>query len=199
MRNFVWLFLVAMYLVVRFGMTQWLDGLGQYASYELEAVLVIAGFFLYGSQSRALWSLNKFIVGWAMTALSLGFAVYKLSGMMHIPIPFDLSAREMVIFLLVVAPILEEAVFRFFIWQPLQKSMGAKVAYVLTVLLFSYSHFHSVWFVPAEIHPFITYQTVYTLFLAAICGWSIWRYNSLLGAMLIHFGFNLGFYLGVTF
>ena len=51
--------------------------------------------------------------------MPLGYIVFKVAGALRIPIPFNLSGIETVVFLLVIAPILEEAIFRFFAWKPI--------------------------------------------------------------------------------
>jgi membrane protease YdiL (CAAX protease family) len=190
--------LLAVYLVVRFFCTQWLDSLGGYTSYYFEIFLVTVSCGLLWPQVRGMFTLSKSLYIFFAGALIAGYLVFKGTGILQITVPFDLTNNELRFFLLIVAPILEELIFRFFCWQPFEK-INKSVALITTSLLFSYSHFHSFWFVPAEYQGFIFYQTAYTLILGLACGYSIWRYNSLLGAIFIHFAFNFGFFLSSIF
>ncbi len=190
--------LLAIYLIVRFFCTRWLDSLGGYTSYYFEIFLVVVSSGLLWSQLKAMFKLSKSQYALTAGALFAGYVVFKGTGALQVTVPFDMTNNELKFFLLLVAPILEEFIFRFFSWQPIQQ-INKGVALIATSLLFSYSHFHSFWFVPVEYQGFIFYQTAYTLVLGLACGYSVWRYNSLLGAILIHFGFNLGFFLGSIF
>jgi len=187
--------LLAIYLVVRFFCTKWLDSLGGYSSYYFEVILVTISLVLLRQKVKEMFTLSQSLYYYSAAALACGYLVFKGAGSLQIGLPFDLSSKELLFFLLIVAPILEELIFRFFCWQPLAK-INKSLALLTTSLLFSYSHFHSFWFVPTEYQGFIYYQTAYTLILGLACGYAIWRYNSLLGAILIHFAFNFGFLLG---
>lgn len=187
--------LAAFYLVVRFFFSARLDSFGAYASYVLEAVLVVVAIAIVGFGRRKSVGPAKWLGLGGVLALAAGFGAFKIAVMNGIPIPFNLEGAETLVFLLVVAPILEEALFRFFIWVPIAGLLNRTVAFVVTSLLFSYAHFHAYFFVPAEIHSFIYYQTAYTLLLAIGCGYWVWRYNSMVGAIATHFAFNLGFCL----
>lgn len=128
-------------------------------------------------------------------SLVAGGAIYRFAEAKGIAIPFDLSSREAVVFLILVAPVLEEAIFRYFLWKPIELLTNRTIALLITTLLFSYSHFHAYWFYPSEIHPFIFYQSAYTLGVGLAAGYFVWRYNAIWGAILVHFAFNIGFYL----
>ncbi len=192
-----WSLLACIYLIIRFAFTQWLDTLGAYASYGFEVVDVSIAGFLAGHTFLKYFKITRPMLICSVGSLIAGFAIFRIAGFAGIQIPFDLRGTETLMFLLLVAPILEELIFRFFLWQPIEW-LGRKpiIAWVVTSLMFSYSHLHSIWFVPKEIHTFIVYQTIYTLFLGLACGFFIFRNKSVAGAILIHFAFNLGFYLG---
>jgi len=192
----VWLLLVIFYLVTRFGFSSQLDSFGQYASYIFEVVLVLIAIIISGRELLTFIKIPRVAILILPGSLLCGFFIFKLSGISNIQIPFELNGTETLLFLLVVAPILEELIFRFFIWQPVEKIMSKAGALIATSIVFSYSHLHAIWFVAKEIHPFILYQTAYTLILGASCGYFMYKYKSITGAILIHFAFNLGFYLG---
>lgn len=192
----VWYILVSFYLVIRFGFTTQLDALGNYSSYIFEVLCVSVAIGLFGKKIFTTFKVFKSVSYGMVISLGAGFGIFKLAGAFSIDIPFDLKGTETILFLLAVAPILEEAIFRFLVWQPIQYiSQRPVIALVSTSLIFSYSHLHAIWFVPAEVHNFIIYQTVYTFLLGLACGFYVYRYSSLACAILIHFAFNLGFYL----
>ncbi|MEQ1663812.1 MAG: CPBP family intramembrane glutamic endopeptidase [Bdellovibrionales bacterium] len=190
--------LLALYLIIRFICTQWLDSLGGYTSYYFELLLVTTAITLLWSKFKTMFTLPKALYLVISLSLICGYLVFKGAAALQITAPFDMTNIELKFFLLLVAPNLEELIFRFFCWQPFEK-INKNFALITTSLLFSYSHFHSYWFVPPEYHGFVFYQTAYTLLLGFACGYSLWKYNSLLGAILIHFTFNLGFFLGSLF
>lgn len=187
--------LAAFYLIVRFGFTQKLDAISEYASYALEISLVaLTGFVLRPRLSwRALLQPLTLMV--ALGAFVAGAAILKFARISGIAVPMDVHNRETVFFLIGVAPVLEEAIFRFLLWKPVERVWDARAAWIATSLAFSYSHLHAIWFLPAEYSKFLMYQTAYTLPLGLACGWLLRRQGSLMSAMLLHFAFNLGFFL----
>jgi membrane protease YdiL (CAAX protease family) len=189
-------FLAVMYLVIRFGLTGKLDEIGPYATYIFEAILVGTITVALRHTLRNRFRIPRFLWFHLPFALAAGSAVYAFSTHTGIDVPIDLSSREILLFLFVIAPLLEEGVFHFLLWEPLKNLWNNKAAYIITTLIFAYSHFHAKWFVPAEYHGFIHYQTLYTIGLGAWAGYFIWRYNSLASAILLHLAFNVGFYLG---
>ncbi|HPI41129.1 MAG TPA: CPBP family intramembrane metalloprotease [Pseudobdellovibrionaceae bacterium] len=199
-RIYLLLGLVFFYLAVRFIFTKELDSMGAYSSYIFEVFNVLVAVLLAEKYFTHFFKLNKRSVQFSLGSLFFGFLIFQSASFFKIQFPFDFTQFEMILFLLVVAPLLEEFIFRFFLWYPFEKLFTSSVIpWILTTLLFSYSHLHAIWFVPAEFHNFIIYQTIYTLFLGAFCGYFVFRYKSLLGAILTHFTFNLGFYLGSLF
>jgi membrane protease YdiL (CAAX protease family) len=193
MKQKIALGLLVFYILVRFFFTTWLDTLFAFSSYTFEIFLVAAMAILFKKEFLSLWKLNKKHVIYTGASLLSGFVIYKLAEVLQVPIPFDVTAKNVWFFLLILGPILEELIFRFFVWQPLGHK--PKFALGFTSLLFAFSHFHAFWFVSPDIHGFVYYQTLYTLGLGLACGYMIYRYHSLLAAVLLHLGFNLGFYL----
>lgn len=101
--------------------------------------------------------------------------------------------------ILILAPIVEELVFR-------QAFYGAFRKYfqkdshnlLLNSALFSLSHLPAIWFLPAEFKPFIIAQLIYTFFLGWLCAKSRLKSGSVYEPILLHFLFNLVFYVAVT-
>lgn len=195
-RKYILLILAAVYLIVRFFLTPQLDDFGPYGSYYFEAFCVIMAIGLFGNQVFTFLTPTTAVIFGSPIAIVVGFLIFKSARLTGIQIPFEFKNKETLLFLLVIAPILEEGIFRFFLWQPIQLLSGSRLtALIITSSLFSYSHLHALWFVPFEMHNFIMYQSVYTFFLGIACGLYVYRYSSLTSAILIHFAFNLGFYL----
>jgi membrane protease YdiL (CAAX protease family) len=188
--------LAIVYLVVRFGFTTQLDALGEYASYLFEVCCVALAIGLSPRSLGDIFCFRRSILLGGTVSLIAGFGILKAATSLGFLIPFDLTGMETILLLLLFSPILEEFIFRFFLWQPVESLTQKPVlAWIGTSVVFSYSHLHTMWFVPADIHPFIIFQTIYTLFLGFFCGYFVYKYKTLLGAILVHFFFNLGFYL----
>jgi membrane protease YdiL (CAAX protease family) len=195
-RMIAWAVLALVYIVIRFAFTRWLDALGNYGSYLFEVGDVSIAAILAGRSLLSRFKVNRMVSVGAVIGLVSGFGVYRIAGLASIPIPFDLKSAETIVMLLVVAPLLEESIFRFFLWDPIEwLSRRPLVAWIVTTLVFSYSDLHAIWFVPKEIQMFVIYQTVYTLGLGLACGYFVCKCRSIGGAIAIHFSFNLGFYL----
>lgn len=184
------------YLILRFGLTNQFDEIGPYTNYIFEVFCVVLSAVIIGRQGVEFLKINK-NVNWGIPiSLVAGYGVFKLAVWFGILIPFEFKGIEILLTLLLIAPILEEALFRFLIWQPLKVFISKPWAVlVITSIIFSYSHLHSIWFAPEDFYKFIIYQTIYTFLLGLACGYYVQRYASVSSAILIHFSFNLGFYL----
>jgi membrane protease YdiL (CAAX protease family) len=102
--------------------------------------------------------------------------------------------------LLLFAPLLEEAVFRGAFYEAFYKvHLKPDIIIMLNTILFSFSHVTGYWFLPGEFHGFITFQIFYTLILGWICSKSRFKTYGILEPILLHFLFNLVFYIGVQF
>ncbi len=188
------LFFVLTYLLLRFGATPWLDSFGGWSTYVLEAIFVAVAFVRYHKALRRPWHVPRVLWGLAGLATVAGALAALGARWENFPMPFDLHTGPGLLTFLLLGPALEEAIFRFFLWQPARRWAGDAGALVLTSLLFSYAHWHPGWWVPQEWHGFLFYQALYTLGLGLACGMVVWRRGSLGGAILVHVGFNLGFW-----
>lgn len=191
--------LVAAYLAVRFLFTRQLDGFGMYASYAFEAAFVALCLALHRKKFRLLPpKLPRAFLAQAAAALMLGMAVYQATKPFDIVIPFDFTRAETVFFLLAVGPLLEELLFRQALWHALGSALkDPRRVLLATAALFSFAHFHAYFFMPEPLQPFVLYQTAYTLALGLWWGFSFQRSEqAFLVPLTLHFGFNLGFYLG---
>lgn len=101
--------------------------------------------------------------------------------------------------LLIFAPILEELVFRGAFFETFQKMrLRGEVAHSLNTILFSFSHITGLWFLPSEFHSFIVFQMFYTLLLGWVCTKSREKTGGVVEPIILHFIFNLVFYIGVV-
>lgn len=193
--------LVLFYLLVRMvGDFYYWRFVPEWNSYALEAGFVLVAYGVFRKRIK-LWkkiSIQEFlgIAG----ALVGGFAIYHAAAWISVPIPFDLSAKETIFLLLVVAPLLEEAIFRLALWEALAELVpNPWFITSVTTLLFSFGHFSAYFYVPEEYKNFLLYQTGYVIFLGIAASIARIRSNTFLAPMLVHFGFNLGFLLGSKF
>jgi membrane protease YdiL (CAAX protease family) len=99
-----------------------------------------------------------------------------LRDLMRINGPGDLVAT--VAIAVVVAPVLEEALFRGVLLQGLARSRGAGAATIWTAVFFSLYHLYNPW------------QVLPTFFLGLVLAWVVLSTRSLLAGILVHAAFN---------
>lgn len=196
------IFILAFYGVVRFGLTQWLDSFGEYASYIFETAFVSLVGFYYRDRLKLSLNLSKELLGGFAPAVLLGGISFLCTKPLGLIVPFDLRSNETILFLLLIGPILEEMIFRMALWESvvdLTRSISPYAILPVSVLIFSYAHFHAYWFVPEQIRPFVIYQALYVMPLAAYSGYRKFRTGSISPAILVHVGFNAGFFAASFF
>lgn len=104
------------------------------------------------------------------------------------PFPY---IEHSVLQLIILAPIIEELVFRYaFIGAQYNLGYSFKKTAITNAFLFSFSHGLVLPMIPQEFHPFIYFQMMYTFVLALVCAKSIWVQKSLLAPIILHFVFN---------
>lgn len=88
------------------------------ASYAFE-ILFVAG-VISVFRHRLQWRYRPDLrdLGALVCALASGAVVYRGARPLDVPIPFDLTSTETLVLLLLVAPLLEEALFRLALWEP---------------------------------------------------------------------------------
>lgn len=187
---------LAAYFGIRWGMDQsfW-QTLSPYYAYGFEILFVAVALLVY--RGRCGFRLNPGQLWLPFIFLFVGgWAIYELAIYANLTIPFDLQGGETIFLLLILAPVLEELLFRFALWEP-AKDLWKKDSTVLiaTTAFFSFGHLTALWTVPVEYRSFVLYQTLYVVVLGLACGWVRLAANSLAAPMLLHFAFNLGFFL----
>ena len=170
--------------------------ISEYYSYAFEVAFVVAAYGVF-RRRVVLWKCpGRGDVLGTVLALLGGGAVFKAAAPLGAPIPFDLSARETLFLLLVVAPILEELIFRMALWEAFRSFLKSeRQVLAVTTFLFALGHFAAYWFVPAQFHHFVLYQTSYVLLLGCFAGWRRMKADAVVAGVWVHFGFNLGFFL----
>lgn len=174
--------------------------------FSVEAISAHAIYFFEAIWVALVWIIFKKIglIGkWSIKSsaclvvlLPFGWIVHAFARQQGIVIPFDFSSTETILFLLLIGPVLEELVFRGAMWRLIEVCYSKTFLLILiTSLIFSYSHYQAVFSVPDEYKPFIYYQTAYTFVLSLICARLRIRIG-LVGAIIAHILFNLGFWLG---
>jgi hypothetical protein len=190
---------LAGFVVFEFFSDSWLQPFGPYAPYALEVLWVGVS---------ALWLANFFkrepsqSVPSPVSSLGLGLG-FLLSGAtirwgcgpLELLVPFDLQSGETIVFLLLVAPVLEESLYRGTWMEGMRAFVQRPWILLLTsAVLFSFSHLRVLGSVPADFRPFIEYQAAYTFLLGAACA-AVRLRVGLVAAIGMHFCFNLGFFL----
>lgn len=192
---------LGLYLAVRLGLDSVLwRNITPYAAYAFELVFVIIVGWFYRQRLKCFGFRPTQVLTDGLLPLGAGFATYKLALFSLLPIPFDLQSTELIFLLLIVAPVLEELIFRMALWEPI-KDLTASPAVLLvsTTLLFSFGHLQALWSVPQELRAFVLYQSLYVIILGLGAGWRRLQSQTLLAPILVHFSFNLGFFLASRF
>lgn len=111
-------------------------------------------------------------------------------------IPFDLSSRGTILFLVLLGPILEELIFRFSLWNLISRVTGCeKAAFYGTTVLFSLAHFKAIFIINNAFVTFVAFQSLYTIILGRQLGERYGERKSIAEVILLHAFYNLGFWL----
>ncbi len=127
----------------------------------------------------------------------LGGIIYYNAHIFGATAPFDFVSIETLLLLILIAPIIEECIFRHVLFLPLINLIRKKwLSIVVISMIFSYAHLRALFGLSgasSEIKLFVIYQGAYTLLMSI--GWSYLRLKrkSLLIAILLHMSFNFGF------
>lgn len=190
-------FVLFFYILVRLGLDEILwQKISVYYGYLFELIFVLFTIFIFKPKQiiKSYSTLNSAkLLG---LFFFFGAITLLMSKAMHINVPFDLTSIETTLLLLVLAPILEELIFRYSLWEALKGFNSSNFILIFgTSILFSVGHFMSYWIVPIEYKSFVLYQTGYVFFLGCALGYFRRNANFPWLSILLHFGFNLGFYI----
>lgn len=191
------IFILLFFITSRILLNSLWEQVSVYYSYLYEVLFILIVIFLKRSKRSLSFKFefskeNIFrIVPWPF----LGFIFYRLANHSGITIPFDFKSLELVIMLLVIAPILEEFIFRFAIWELFDDVVKNKEVQIwFSAAMFSLSHFMAIYMISPDLRPFVLYQSLYVIILGIGSSKMRQESNGMTGSILVHFLFNLGFY-----
>ena len=190
MKIFAALYVFA-YFLIRYVLLERITG-SEIAIYAFEVFFVVVGLFVFKFTKPKWVRINP--IGLLITLVCGGF-VFCFTQLNSWIVPLDFQSIQTVVLLLIVAPILEEFIYRYALWNAIERVGNVRISFALTSVLFSLSHFYAYFFVPEEYKGFVTFQAIYTLGLALTCGYQRMKKNSVFPAIVLHFLFNLGFYI----
>ena len=134
-----------------------------------------------------------------IATFAMACAVLFLNNLLALKTPFR-YVDKLAIQLLLLAPIVEEFVFRFAFFAVFERcGTSQKWQLIANSTLFALSHLAAIWILPNEFTDFIIFQVFYTFALGWVCTKARMRHQSLLVPMMIHFVFNLTFYMAIKF
>ena len=162
--------------------------------YELSVILLAAWFYRTSLASLLKPKFNSYTAIVSIAFPLLGLATFRLMSPLGLVFPMDLRDAYMLTIALAIAPILEEGLFRFVLWNTFD-DLKVKPFFLilLTSLLFSFSHFLSYFYLTDILQDFILFQTAYTFILSILLGVVRMRSGSLTICIWAHFLYNLGF------
>lgn len=170
-----------------------------YYSYLFEILFVTASIYTFHSDFRWKKLPKKFTFIFLITFLT-GLITFHSTKTLNLFVPFNFSSLDTVILLLIVAPILEEAIFRLALWDAFHQIIQNQYILILiTTFLFMAGHLSAYWFVPAEYRAFVLFQSLYVIFLGLLAGFTRLKTSSVNGPILLHFAFNFGFFFSAKF
>lgn len=135
----------------------------------------------------------------SLSTIILGIICVSLTKQIGFKAPFK-YIDYLFVQILILAPIIEELVFRGAFMELAENAkLSSRVSLTFNALLFSFSHASALWHLPNEFKNFIWFQILYTLILGFICARSRLSSGGILKPILLHFGFNLVFYVAIKY
>lgn len=193
-------FIILFYLTIRIGLNSYWEMVNPLYSYLFEICFVISTYLVFRKKREInlfKFELNQKNIIRLLPWPFVGYVIYRLALKSTILIPFDFSSYTLVFLLLIFAPILEEFVFRFALWEAVSDYVKSEELQVwISSILFSFGHLASMYMLPPDFRPFVLYQSVYVIILGIGVSQMRIKTGSIFGSIIIHFLFNLGFYVG---
>lgn len=193
------IFLIIFFIVSRVFLNSLWEQISVYYSYLYELLFVIGVFFYVKNKQRTKFKFKidftNFLrlLPWPF----LGFFIYQLAVKAQIIIPFDFRPFEIKVMLLLIAPILEELIYRYALWELFDNlTENNEIKIWFSSIMFSIGHLLAMFMIGPEFRPFVLYQAIYVVVLSIACSKIRIETKSILSSILLHFLFNLGFYFG---
>lgn len=166
-------------------------------SYIFDLLFALGVSFFFRLPWKFKWHINKQTFKAFAEIIALAVGCIGAIWFMEIETPFRLlTGLEW--HLLFFAPIMEELVFRQTFQRFLINQLGGKyVTSMLVAAVFAFSHLVGLKVLPVDYVPFIGFQVFYTFVLGLLCGQALLRFHSVFAPIMLHFLFNLTFYLAL--
>jgi membrane protease YdiL (CAAX protease family) len=165
--------------------------------YLTELVICIYSLVLFKNCFRFYFekkNINHFIVNFILGVLTLWFAKT-----IDLIVPFSFENKFDVIMLILLGPLLEECIFRLFIYFSLNNLLIHNNFKVIIVsIIFSLSHFKAYFYVDDTLKSFIIYQSIYTLIISFLWTYQFSKDNNITTPIISHVSYNFGFYIGLV-
>ncbi len=167
-------------------------------SYLFDLLFALGVCFIFRLPWKFKVKFNRHILVSFLELIALAVATIAAIWYFDIETPFRL-VQDLEWHLIILAPILEELVFRQTFQRLLVHSVGGKrVTSMLVAAIFAFSHLIGLKVLPAEYVPFVGFQIFYTFILGLLCGQALLRFGSIIIPVVMHFIFNLMFYLALS-
>lgn len=193
--------IILIYALIIFVLDEYFSFLTQWTQLLFELFFVmgtIIYFRLKNISQNLIGNITTHDILWFLANLILGGLIYQASGWLNTQVPFDFSRKQTYLWLVFIGPIIEELIFRHSLYIPLKIILKKSkwIAIIITSAIFSYAHgrvLFDLLAVPLAIKYFVIYQCLYTFILGLLWGYLREKRNSLVLAIIMHMGFNLGF------
>lgn len=166
-------------------------------SYLFDLLFSLGVCFIFHLPWKFKFKFNRHIIVSVIELICLASGTIAAIWYFDIETPFRL-VQDLEWHLIILAPLLEELVFRQTFQRLLVHSVGGKrVTSMLVAAIFAFSHLIGLKVLPAEYVPFVGFQVFYTFVLGLLCGQALLRFGSILVPISMHFIFNLMFYFAL--
>ena len=167
-------------------------------SYLFDILFCISCFFIFRLPVRVGNQDVKGATSRLIAAISVAVFSLFMTNLFVLPAPFK-YIEFLFLQILILAPFIEEFIFRYAIFGATEKYFKNKNYLLLSnAILFSLSHAPAIYLLPKEFHGFIYAQLTYTFFLGWICAKARLKTGSVIEPIILHFIFNLIFYIAIT-
>ncbi|OFZ47644.1 MAG: hypothetical protein A2381_09490 [Bdellovibrionales bacterium RIFOXYB1_FULL_37_110] len=196
MKQIISLILVTFYFIIRFSFDFFGIELPSYGGYfiDLIAIFLVILINLKSFFAKPIWKFS--LIFYTLANLFLGIGIFQIGKFLNYLPPFDFNSLELLVFLLLIGPVLEELLFRFAVWEALKEWIASRYIVLISSMLFSLFHFTVIFNADPSYRGFICYQTIYVFGISLLWGYLRQKSGSWVCPLVAHFLFNLGFYLG---
>lgn len=216
------LLIILIYPVIRVLSDQLVNPISEYLSYVVDLLYGVLVLWCFAhSFNRIAKSLcQKGIVfkddfALMITCFILGILTHAGSYFFNARFPGAWNEFNFLIQLLIIAPFVEELLFRAVLFVLLDEIFFKKdrrendaihksilknnVIILISAVLFSWSHFYIYHQVPSLWQRFIIYQGCYAFVLGILLGWQYWKNKNYLRNVILHILFNAGFLVSLMY